>query len=254
MAVLAETEEDLNTLIQELENTSQKWALTISVPKTKTLAIVRSDCNQQVEITIRGEEVEQVNSFTYLGSAFQSNTKIDNDISQRIAKASFVFNKMHFLWRQKRIISLHTKMRVFRATVIPTLLYGGETWPITTCQLNRLEVFQNHCLRSILGISLRDHVPNTRIRDTCMQPTICDSLRKQRLRWLGHVRRMDDSRTPKKTLFCTMPGSRPKGRPKQRWSDVVRKDLSEWKLQDWWRKSTNREAWRQMIFEAGPGR
>ncbi len=39
------------------------------------------------------------------------------------------------------------------------------------------------------------------------------------------------------------------------WSDVVRKDLSEWKLiiNDWWRKSTNRESWRQMIFDAGPG-
>ena len=67
------------------------------------------------------------------------------------------------------------------------------------------------------------------------------------------MRHMEDSRTPKKALFSTIPGSRFKGRPKTMWSDVVRKDLNTWKLNNWWRKRTNREAWRQMIFEAGPG-
>ncbi len=97
MAVLVESREDLDILIQELENATQKWALTISVPKRKTLAIARNAQDQQVQVDIRGKDVEQIESFTYLGSSFQSNTSIDSDISQRIAKASFVFNKMHFL-------------------------------------------------------------------------------------------------------------------------------------------------------------
>ena len=54
-------------------------------------------------------------------------------------------------------------------------------------------------------------------------------------------------------VFSTIPGSCPKGRPKTRWSDVIRKDFDPWKLNDCWRKSTNREVWCQIIFEAGPG-
>ena len=55
---------------------------------------------------------------------------------------------------------LETKMRIYRAAVIPVLLYGSECWVLSVRESERLEVFQMKCLRVILGITKKDHRTN----------------------------------------------------------------------------------------------
>ena len=56
-----------------------------------------------------------------------------------------------------------TKLRVYRAVVVPTLLYGAETWILYRKQIRLLERFHQRCLRSIPDIKWQDHVSNKEV-------------------------------------------------------------------------------------------
>jgi len=130
-------------------------------------------------------------------------------------KASYSFWRFKTNLYRRPEISAKTKVRIFLTTVIPTLLFGSECWPILVRQLRRLESFQMRCLRYILGIRFATHgkVTHKSIRLRCNVRTISDQLRINRLRWLGHLARMDKSRLPLKALFSRLSGDRPPRRP-----------------------------------------
>ena len=73
-----------------------------------------------------GEIVETVNHFRNLGSEVISFGLLDKELRTRIGRASAAFGQLFKKWRSK--ISLKTKMRIYDAVVISTLLYGSETW------------------------------------------------------------------------------------------------------------------------------
>ena len=70
----------------------------------------------------------------------------------------------------------------------------------------RLEAFHNRCLRGIVGITSAqqriEHIRSVQVASKFgMEESLEDLIVKRRLRWLGHVARMEDHRIPKKTLF-----------------------------------------------------
>ena len=87
-------------------------------------------------------------------------------------------------------------MAVYDACVVSTLLYGSEAWTTYSKQERKRNSFHLRSLRRILGISWRDKVPNTEVLDRTGLPTMCTLLRQRRMRWIGHVRRMEDGRIP----------------------------------------------------------
>ena len=56
------------------------------------------------------------------------------------------------------------------------------------------------------------------------KPTITETIRLNRLRWFGHVQRMEENRIPKKVLYTNLETTRLKGRPRNKWQDDVRED------------------------------
>ena len=77
-----------------------------------------------------GEEIEEVDSFMYLGAIITKNGGADKDIRSRIGKAWGAFNKLGKIWRS-RDLSTKTKTTIFKTNVIAVLLYGCETWRMT---------------------------------------------------------------------------------------------------------------------------
>ena len=75
----------------------------------------------------------------------------------------------------------------FRACVIPVLLYGSETWVLTIKQEHRIATFYNKCLRTIIGINSGNRMSNETLLDITGQPSISNIMRRNRLRWFGHV-------------------------------------------------------------------
>ena len=105
-------------------------------------------------------------------------------------------------------------------------------------------------MRRILGISWSDHITNQAVHTKSGIPSIQAILSKNRLRWLGHVKRMDNSRLPKLLLFGQLAtGSRPVGRPCLRFIDVCKRDMKQSgiKISDWEATAMNRSAWRSNI-------
>ena len=122
---------------------------------------------------------------------------------------------------------LTTKIKVYRAVVIPTLIYGAETWTLYRRQMRLLERFHQRCLRSILNIKWHDYVSNEDVPEKAGLPSVESILLTQQLRWARHVARMEDSRMPKAVLFGELKaGKRNRGAPKKWYKDQLKKQLS----------------------------
>ena len=81
-------------------------------------------------------------------------------------------------------------------------------------------------LRRILDITWQDKVTNAEVLSRASLPSMYTLLRQRRLRWLGHVRRMEDGRIPKDILYGELTaGKRNTGRPKLRFKDVCKRDM-----------------------------
>ena len=98
------------------------------------------------------------------------------------------------------------------------------------------------------GIKLKDRLPSKELRERLGVDDIALVLQQNRLRWYGHVLRKDDDDWVKKCKEHEVEGSRPRGRPKKTWKEVVREDCQACKLNK--EDAMDRCKWRKVIKEA----
>jgi len=79
------------------------------------------------------------------------------------------------------------------------------------------------------------------------KPTIPETIRLNRLRWLGHVQKMEENRIPKRVLYMNLGTKRMRGKPRNRWQDEVREDGSIVGAERWQEKLCNREEWKRLL-------
>ena len=116
--------------------------------------------------------------------------------------------------------------RLYESLVISTLLYGAESWPLSVTQMKKLEAAHHKFQRRLLGITWRDKVRNEDTRKKTGSRKLEDIIKERRLRWLGHVLRMDNSRTDRQATHWELRGYKRKpGRPRKNWVDVIKRDL-----------------------------
>ena len=247
MALLASNPEVLERMLLKLEEITQAWGMCISVPKTKIMTLSRPNGTQPLwPICIRGEHVESVDEFAYLGSQVSCDGSLHVEINNRIARAGKAFHMLLRCFRSKSI-ERRTKVAVYKACVLPCLLYGSETWPVLKEHIQRLHVFHMNCLRRICRLSRR-RVNNQSVLEQCRCDSMDMMLHAARLRWLGHVARMAEHRVPKRLLFSHVSGRRSRGKPRKRWTDVVKDDLKRrGHTNNWYRSCQDRAFWRSML-------
>ncbi|XP_076056334.1 uncharacterized protein LOC143034284 [Oratosquilla oratoria] len=118
-----------------------------------------------------------------------------------------------------------TKIIVYKAVVIPTLLYDAEAW-LYARHIKALEKFHQRCLRRLLGISWHDRRTNTSVLKEAHSQSIEAAITHHILRWAGHVNRMPDYRLPKQVLYAQMTyGKRSRGGQRKRYKDVIKRCL-----------------------------
>ena len=170
------------------------------------------------------DALENVQNFNYLGSTISRSGDMSPELNNRLGRAASTFNNLLPIMRQKSI-RLSTKLAIYRAAVITTLLYGAEAWNTTVAEEKRLAAFHTRCLRRILGVSWYDRMTNKEVFDRTGDTSLIDYLRQKRLRWLGHVVRMSPERLPIRLLFWNPCGRRRPGRQRMRWQDSITRDL-----------------------------
>ena len=246
-ALVSHSETGLQELLSQLSAACREFGLTINVKKTNVMG---QNIPVPPMVNINNEEVEVANNFTYLGANISCNLSLDAELDKRIAKAAAVMSKLKGKVWTNGHLSLNTKMAVYRACVLSTLLYGSESWTTYSGQENRLESFHLRCLRRILGVTWKDKVSNIAILERTGSTSLHLLLCQRRLRWLGHVHRMNDGRIPKDILYGELAtGSRPLGRPTLRYKDVCKRDLKLTNISttNWESLADDRNLWRQAV-------
>ncbi|VDP69621.1 unnamed protein product [Schistosoma mattheei] len=88
-------------------------------------------------ITIDGEDLEDVETLTYLGSIIDEQGESDADVKVRIGKSRAAYLQLRNIWNSKQL-STNTKVRIFNTNVKTVLLYGAETWRTTKAIIQKL--------------------------------------------------------------------------------------------------------------------
>jgi hypothetical protein len=92
---------------------------------------------------------------------------------------------------------------------------------------------------------------NNELYSLYKEPNIVEDIKIRRLEWAGHILRMEEERFPKMVLNGNFHATRPVGRPRTRWADVVQKDaLQLLGIRGWRRRAENRDEWRGLMREA----
>nr|VZI04404.1 unnamed protein product [Spirometra erinaceieuropaei] len=178
------------------------------------------------QISVNGTQLQVVENFPYLGSTLSLNTKIDDEVANRISKASQAFYRLQSTVWNRHGLQLSTKLKMYMAVILPTLLYGAETWTVYTKQARRLNHFHLSCLRRILRLNSQGRIPDTDVLERTGILSIYTMLRQMQLRWSGHLVRMDDERLPKRLFYGDVAtGSRRQGGQIRRYKDTLKSYL-----------------------------
>ena len=152
-ALAAGSEADMQHTVNLFSSACDNFGLTISNKKTEVMyQPAPGKPYAEPTITVNKEKLPAADNFTYLGSTLSRSANIDAEVNNRIAKASAAFGRLRCKVWERDGITLDTKLKVYRAIVMPTLLYGCETWTVYQRHARTLNRFHLNCLRKILRI------------------------------------------------------------------------------------------------------
>lgn len=175
---------------------------------------------------IDGMPMKSVNRFKYLGSIVTSDCSVNAELITRIQAVSSAYGRLRERVFDSHDLTPSTKLKVDVHCLTPLLTYGCEAWTLYRYNINQLCTVQQRHLRKILRIKWSDYVSNEEVLRRADAEDIEIMLIKSRLRWLGHVSRMDDDRPVKALTYGELDkGTRPVGRPKLRYKDTCKSVL-----------------------------
>ena len=144
--LMAESEEELKSLLMKVKVESENVGLKLNIQKTKIMAP-----GPITSWEIDGETVETVSDFIFLGSKITA----DGDLSHEIKRClllgrKFMTNLDNML--KSRDITLPTKVRLVKAMVFPMFMYGCESWTVKKSAHRRIDAFELWCRRRLLRV------------------------------------------------------------------------------------------------------
>ncbi|XP_076061565.1 uncharacterized protein LOC143037317 [Oratosquilla oratoria] len=222
-ATPGQTAEDLQSLADAYNAAYERFGMQVNTDKTKILVqhppgLLLPNTNT----IVNGQPLEEVDQFTYLGSILTSTPTCKKDVENRIKAAHSAFGQLNY-----HALTMATKIMVFKAVVLSTLLYACETWTLYRSDIQNLERFQQYKLRQILNITWESRTTNLEVLDRASMTSVEATIIHHRLRWAGHVHRMDPSRLPKKMLYGELAnGTRKRGAPKLRYKEQLKRTLA----------------------------
>ena len=202
MAKGVPTEKKLQKGVDRVSDSCDSYDLTISIKKTEVVyKPALGKPYKEPTITVKGQRLQMVDKFTYLGSTLARVVHINDEVNTRIAKASAVFGRLRGSFWDRSGIRLDTKQKVYKAVVLPTLLYVCETWTDYQRHAKGLNHFHTSCLRKLLKVKWQDRIPDTEVLKRAGMQSVHTLLKLPQLRWTGHVTRMPEERLPKKIVY-----------------------------------------------------
>ena len=127
--LMAESEEELNSLLMKVKDESEKVGLKLNIQKTKIMA---SGTNTSWQVD--GKRVETVADFIFLGSKITADGDCSHEIKRRLLLGRTVMTNLDSILKS-RDITLSTEVHLVKAMVFPVVMYGCESWTIKKDEL-----------------------------------------------------------------------------------------------------------------------
>ena len=203
---------------------------------------------------VGGGVIPNVRKFKYLGSTIHESLNDKTDVADNIGKATGAFNLLKRCLFASRDVDMKSKVTFYEGLILALLLYASECWTTYASHLARLKRFHRNCVRTIAGVNRRVQwrrriTMKSLFAKTGLMP-IERYIARRKLRWAGHVIRMDTSRLPRRFFSSWIEKPRKRYGQWLTWGHAIRKEMDRANLDrtQWSIQARDRACWRKGTF------
>ena len=198
---MAESEEELKSLLMKVKVESEKVGLKLNIQKTKIMA-----SGLITSWDVDGETVETVSDFIFGGSKITVDGDCSHEIKRCLLLGRKVMTNLDSIFKSRDII-FPTKVRLVKAMVFPVVMYGCESWTVKKAERQRIDAFELWCWRRLLLIPWTARRSSQSIlKEISPGISLEGMMLKLKLQYFDHLMRRVDSL--EKTLMLGVIGGR----------------------------------------------
>ena len=185
---MAESEEELKSLLIKVKEESETVGLKLNIQKTKIMA-----SNPITSWEIDGETMETVSDFIFLGSKITTDGDCSYEIKRLLLLGGKVTTNLDSILKS-RDITLSTKVHLVKAMVFLVVMYGCESWTIKKAERQRIDAFELWCWRRLLRVPWTTRRSNQSIlKEISSEYSLEELMLKLKLQYFGHLMQRTDS-------------------------------------------------------------
>ena len=184
--LMAESEEELKSLLMKVKEESENVALKLNFQKTKIMA-----SGPITSWEIDGETVETVSDFILEGSKITADGDCSHEIKRCLLLGRKVMINLDSILKSRHILS--TKICLVQAMVFPVVMYGCESWTIRKAECRRIDAFKLWCQRRLLRVPWTARRSNQSILKISLECSLEGLMLKLKLQYFGHLMCRADS-------------------------------------------------------------
>ena len=180
--LLAESEEELKSLLMKVKVESEKVGLKLNVQKMKIMA-----SGPTTSWEIDGETVETMSDFIFLGSKITTDGDCSHEIKGLLLFGRKVMTNLDSIFKS-RDITLPRKVRLVKAMVFPVVMYGCESWTVKKAERQRIDAFEPWCWRRFLRVPWTARRSNqSTLKEISPGISLEGMMLKLKLQYFGHL-------------------------------------------------------------------
>ena len=184
---MAESEEEVKSLLRKVKVESEKVGLKLNIQKTKIMA-----SGPITSWEIDGETVETMADFILGSSKITADGDCSHEIKRRLLLGRKVMTNLDSLLKS-RYITLPTKVHLVKSMVFPVVMYGCESWTVEKAECRRTDAFELWCWRRLLRVPWTVRRSNQSIlKEISPGCSLEGMMLKLKLQYFGHLMRRAD--------------------------------------------------------------